>query len=95
MLAPTGPATAWPKGFAAQDQVQTYQTDVCTVPVNIAGIPALSMPCGYDKKGLPIGMQLIANRFEEAKLLQIAYQFEQATDGEFYRKTKWGCCQYA
>ena len=95
ILAPTVPATAFPKGFAAQDQVQTYQTDVCTVPVNIAGIPALSMPCGYDKKGLPIGMQLIANRFEEAKLLQIAYQFEQATDGEFYRKTKWGCCQYA
>lgn len=95
ILAPTVPMTAFPKGFAVQDQVQTYQTDVCTVPVNIAGIPALSMPCGYDQKGLPIGMQLIANRFEEAKLLQTAYWFEQEMAGEIYRKTEWGCRQYA
>ena len=90
ILAPTVPMTAFPKGFAVQDQVQTYQTDVCTVPVNIAGIPALSMPCGYDQKSLPIGMQLIANRFEETKLLQTAYWFEQEMAGEIYRKTEWG-----
>lgn len=95
ILAPTVPMTAFPKGFAVQDQVQTYQTDVCTVPVNIAGIPALSMPCGYDQKSLPIGMQLIANRFEETKLLQTAYWFEQEMAGEIYRKTEWGCRQYA
>ena len=95
ILAPTVPMTAFPKGFAEQDQVQTYQTDICTVPVNIAGIPALSMPCGYDRKGLPIGMQLIANRFEEKKLLQTAFLFEQEMAGEIYRKTEWGCRQYA
>lgn len=95
ILAPTVPMTAFPKGFAGQDQVQTYQTDICTVPVNIAGLPALSIPCGYDQKGLPVGMQLIANRFEETKLLQTAYLFEREMAGEIYRKEEWGCRTYA
>lgn len=95
ILAPTVPTTAFPKGFTAQDQVQTYQTDLCTVPVNIAGIPALSMPCGYDSKGLPIGMQLIAGKFQEKKLLQSAYLFEREMAGEIYRKSQWGVRQYA
>lgn len=76
LLAPTVPMTAFEENFTQKDQVQTYLTDICTVPVNICGLPAVSIPCGFDGKGLPIGMQLIANRFEEAKLLNIAYQYE-------------------
>lgn len=76
LLAPTVPMTAFPLDFTHKDPIETYQTDICTVPVNICGLPAVSIPCGFDGKGLPIGMQLIANRFEEAKLLNIAYQYE-------------------
>lgn len=54
-----------------------YLADICTVPVNIAGLPGISLPCGVDKNGMPIGMQLIGNRFEEEKILNAAYTFEQ------------------
>lgn len=78
LLAPTVPVTAFPLGFTAHSQVETYQTDLCTVPVNIAGLPAVSVPCGMDEAGLPIGMQLIGPRFSERRLLQAAWQYEQA-----------------
>ena len=78
ILAPTVPMTAFPENQAAQDPVETYLTDICTVPVNIAGLPAVSLPCGMDAAGLPIGMQLIGGRFEEGKILRAAYQYEQA-----------------
>ena len=54
-----------------------YLADICTVSVNIAGVPAISIPCGVDSNGLPIGMQLIGNKFEEEKILNAAYTFEQ------------------
>ena len=54
-----------------------YLADICTVSVNIAGIPAISLPCGVDSKKMPIGMQLIGNKFEEEKILNAAYTFEQ------------------
>ncbi len=79
LLAPTVPMTAFAKGETAKDAVQTYRTDICTVPVNIAGLPAVSVPCGFDDKGLPIGLQLIGNRFCEAAILNAAYQFEAVT----------------
>jgi aspartyl-tRNA(Asn)/glutamyl-tRNA(Gln) amidotransferase subunit A len=88
MLSPTVPMTAFPFGFTGQDPVETYLTDICTVPMNIAGLPAVSIPCGKDGKGMPIGMQLIGDRFAEAKILNAAWQFEQATD--FVRQTEWG-----
>ena len=56
-----------------------YLADIYTVPVNVAGIPAISIPCSVDSKGMPIGMQLLGNRFEESKILNAAYAFEQAT----------------
>ena len=56
-----------------------YLADICTVSVNIAGLPGISIPCGVDKEGMPVGMQLIGNKFEEEKLLNIAYVFEQKT----------------
>ena len=83
MLAPTVPMTAFPEGFTSQDQVETYQTDVCTVPVNIAGLPAVSTPCGADGEGLPIGMQLIGPKFSEGLILRAAWHFERETGGCF------------
>ncbi len=80
ILAPTVPTTAFPEGFTGQDQVETYLTDICTVPVNIAGLPGISIPCGTDQKGLPIGLQLIGNTFQEQTLLNAAYAFEQSGD---------------
>ena len=82
ILAPTVPMTAFENGHAVSDPVETYLTDICTVPVNICGLPGISVPCGFDAKGLPIGMQLIGNSFEEAKILNAAWQYEQAA-GKF------------
>ena len=89
-MAPTVPTTSFPKGFTSQDPIVTYQTDICTVPVNICGLPAVSIPCGFDEKNLPIGMQLIGNRFAEANILNLAWQFEQATQGQFNKKVEGG-----
>lgn len=80
LLAPTVPMTAFENGFTSKDAVETYLTDICTVPLNIAGLPGISIPCGVGVDGLPIGMQLIGNTFGEAKLLNIANKYEQATD---------------
>ena len=55
-----------------------YLSDLLTIPANLAGLPALSLPCGFDKAGLPIGLQLIANVLDEGTLLKVAYQYEQA-----------------
>lgn len=90
LLAPTVPTTAFPENFTQADPVQTYLTDICTVPVNIVGLPALSLPCGFDAKGLPIGLQLIGPRFGEGRLLSAAYRFEQAAAGAYSRETSWG-----
>lgn len=89
VLAPTVPMTAFEMGHAVSDPVETYLTDICTVPVNIAGLPAVSVPCGFNAKGMPIGMQLIGNRFEEAKILNAASAYEKAAP-ENFKETKWG-----
>lgn len=85
IIAPTAPVTAFELGYALSDDVRTYQTDICTVPVNIAGLPAVSVPCGTDSNGMPVGMQLIGNRFDEKTILNLAYNFERQTMNE-----KWG-----
>ncbi len=82
LLAPTVPMTAFPLGFTGKDAVETYQTDICTVPVNIAGLPAVSVPCGTDESGMPVGMQLIGNTGREDLVLNAAYQYEMATRAE-------------
>ena len=89
ILAPTVPMTAFEMGHAVSDPVETYLTDICTVPVNIAGLPAVSIPCGFNAKGMPIGMQLIGNRFNEATILNAANAYEKAA-GENFKDTKWG-----
>ena len=80
ILAPTVPMTAFENGHAVSDPVETYLTDICTVPVNIAGLPGVSLPCGYSSKGMPIGMQLIGDSFCEARILNAAWQYENAAD---------------
>lgn len=89
ILAPTVPMTAFEKGHAVSDPIETYLTDICTVPVNIAGLPGVSIPCGFNAKGMPIGMQLIGKRFGEAEILNAAYKYQQASADKF-RDTKWG-----
>lgn len=89
ILAPTVPTTAFKKGHAISDPLQTYLTDICTVPINIAGLPAISLPSGFDSKGMPIGIQLIGNRFDEAGILNLAYKYQQ-TATENFKDTKWG-----
>ena len=89
ILAPTVPMTAFEMGHAVSDPVETYLTDICTVPVNIAGLPAVSVPCGFNAKGMPIGMQLIGNKFSESVILNAANAYEKAVP-ENFKETKWG-----
>jgi len=66
-------------GERVDDPVQMYLSDVCTLPINIAGIPGISIPAGF-VDGLPVGMQILGKHFDEATLLRIAFAYEQATD---------------
>lgn len=90
MLAPTVPMTAFEENYTAKDAVETYLTDICTVPVNIAGLPGISVPCGFGSDGMPVGMQLIGARFDEAKVLRAAYQYELAARGTAFRAVETG-----
>lgn len=76
LFAPTAPNTAFKRGYSGGNAVETYLSDVCTVPVNIAGLPAISIPCGEDKNGLPIGVQIIGRKFSDALVLDTAYYAE-------------------
>ena len=79
LVTPTSPVAAFPLGEKMADPVQMYLIDVCTLPINIAGLPAMSVPCGF-ADGLPVGMQLIGPPLSEARLLGLAYAYEQATE---------------
>tara|TARA_B100000886_G_scaffold11005_1_gene7142 strand:- start:105 stop:1547 length:1443 start_codon:yes stop_codon:yes gene_type:complete len=76
LLTPTCPTTAFLKGDFSNDPLSMYLSDLLTVPVNLAGLPAISIPCGFDTQGLPIGLQLIGNVLEENKILNAANIFE-------------------
>ncbi|OPJ61672.1 Asp-tRNA(Asn)/Glu-tRNA(Gln) amidotransferase subunit GatA [Clostridium oryzae] len=80
LIAPTAPHTAFPLNFRGASPVEMYLSDICTVPINIAGIPSISVPCGKDAKGLPIGMQIIGKKFDEATILNMAYFYEQNSE---------------
>jgi len=80
ILGPTAPTTAFAIGAKTDDPVQMYLNDIFTIPAPLAGLPAMSIPCGFDAKGLPIGLQLQGDYFSEAKLLGIAHRYQQATD---------------
>ncbi len=79
IITPATPTTAFKIGEKSDDPLEMYMADICTVSINIAGIPAIVIPCGYDSNGLPIGMQIIGKAFDEAMLLRVAYAFEQNT----------------
>ena len=79
LVTPTSPVVAFRLGEKVADPVQMYLMDVCTLPVNIAGLPAISVPCGFSQ-GLPVGMQLIGPQLSEERLLRLAYAYEQATE---------------
>ena len=79
LIAPTAPTTAFKIGEKVADPLAMYLMDVCTIPINLAGVPALSLPCGF-ADGLPVGMQIIGPHLSEEKILQVAYEFEQAHD---------------
>ena len=76
LLTPVAPTTAFEIGSKSNNPIEMYLADICTVSINIASVPAISIPCGVDKNGMPVGMQLIGDRFSEAKLLNAAYAFE-------------------
>lgn len=79
LVTPTSPVVAFPQGEKINDPVQMYLIDVCTLPVNIAGLPAISVPCGFSQ-GLPVGMQLIGPHLSESTLLRLAHTYEQSTE---------------
>ena len=79
ILTPTSPTVAFEIGTKSNNPLEMYLADICTVSINIAGLPAISIPCGVNSEGMPIGMQLIGNHFEEETILNAAYTYEQAT----------------
>jgi aspartyl-tRNA(Asn)/glutamyl-tRNA(Gln) amidotransferase subunit A len=79
LVVPTSPTTAFKIGERMDNPMEMYLSDVCTVPVNIAGLPAISIPCGLDSRGLPIGLQIIGKAFDEETILRVAYAFESNT----------------
>jgi aspartyl-tRNA(Asn)/glutamyl-tRNA(Gln) amidotransferase subunit A len=80
IMGPTSPTTAFRLGEKAGDPVQMYLNDIYTIPANLAGLPGMSIPCGFDDKGLPVGLQIVGDYFSEPKMLQVAHQYQLATD---------------
>jgi aspartyl-tRNA(Asn)/glutamyl-tRNA(Gln) amidotransferase subunit A len=79
LVSPTAPTTSFKAGEKTADPISMYLSDLMTIPVNLAGLPGLSLPCGFDAQGLPIGLQIIGNILREDQVLQVAYAYEQAT----------------
>ena len=77
LLTPTSPTVAFEIGTRSNNPLEMYLADICTVSINIGGLPGISVPCGVNSEGMPIGMQLVGNKFEEEKIINAAYAFEQ------------------
>lgn len=80
IMGPTAPTTAFEFGSKTDDPVAMYLSDIYTISVNLAGLPGMSIPAGFDSKGRPVGLQLIGKYFDEARLLNVAHKYQQATD---------------
>ena len=76
IMTPVSPTTAFKVGEKMKDPLAMYLSDIFTIPVNLAGLPGMSLPCGFNGAGLPIGLQIIGQPLDEARMLQIAYAFE-------------------
>jgi aspartyl-tRNA(Asn)/glutamyl-tRNA(Gln) amidotransferase subunit A len=80
IVTPTAPTTAFKLAEKIQDPLQMYLSDIYTISINLAGLPALSLPCGFDQVGMPIGMQIVGKHFDEATILRVGHAYEQATE---------------
>ncbi len=80
IMGPTSPTTAFKLGEKGDDPVQMYLSDIYTIAVNLAGLPGMSIPCGFGANNMPVGLQIIGNYFAEAQMLNVAHQYQQATD---------------
>jgi aspartyl-tRNA(Asn)/glutamyl-tRNA(Gln) amidotransferase subunit A len=80
VMGPVAPTTAWKMGEKSKDPVAMYLEDVFTLGVSLAGLPGMSVPCGFDGGNLPVGLQIIGNYFDEARMLSVAHRYQQATD---------------
>ena len=80
IVTPTAPTTAFRIGEKIQDPVQMYLSDIFTISANLGGFPGMSLPCGFNARGLPIGLQMIGKHFDETTVLRLAYAYEQATE---------------
>jgi len=80
IVTPTSPSAAFKVGEKISDPLSMYLSDIYTIPANLAGIPSISIPCGFSKSGLPIGLQLMAKAFDEEMLLRVSYTYEQNTE---------------
>ena len=80
IVGPTAPTVAFKIGAKAADPVQMYLNDIYTIPANLAGLPAMSIPCGFGKDDLPVGLHIVGNYFSEARMLNVAHQYQKATD---------------
>jgi aspartyl-tRNA(Asn)/glutamyl-tRNA(Gln) amidotransferase subunit A len=80
VICPTSPTTAFRLGERSEDPLSMYLSDVFTIPANMAGIPGISIPCGFDDGGLPVGLQIMAPSLEESRLFRVARAFQQASD---------------
>ncbi|MEN6587232.1 MAG: amidase, partial [Sulfuricella sp.] len=80
IMGPTAPTTAFKLGEKSDDPVSMYLSDIYTIAVNLAGLPGMSVPCGFGDNGLPVGLQIVGNYFAEAKMLNVAHQYQLATD---------------
>lgn len=80
IIGPTAPTTAFKIGEKANDPLTMYLEDICTIPANLAGIPAISVPCGFASNGMPVGLQIAGKAFDEATILRVAHAFEQHTE---------------
>ncbi|HEX5464994.1 MAG TPA: amidase, partial [Burkholderiales bacterium] len=80
IMGPTAPTAAFRLGERVADPVQMYLSDIYTIAVNLAGLPGMSIPAGFDSAGLPVGLQIIGNYFDEARMLNVAHRFQMATD---------------
>ncbi len=80
VMGPVAPTVAWDLGTPSDDPLAEYLADIFTLSTSLAGLPGMSIPCGFGERGRPVGLQIIANYFDEARLLDIAHRFQQATD---------------
>jgi aspartyl-tRNA(Asn)/glutamyl-tRNA(Gln) amidotransferase subunit A len=80
IMGPAAPSVAFDLGARTTDPVQMYLDDLYTIPINLAGLPGMSIPCGFGSKGRPVGLQIVGNYFDEARMLRVAHAFQQATD---------------